>query len=144
MKRLAAVSALLLPFGFSSAAQIAALDAAMPCPAGHLTTPTIEQALSAARRAIVYGHSVSAQGHTFKLTNTNTPVIRAEALGALTDQQKLEDGYWRFVARTCGKSVAQESWAVVFSIGVAPMPSVATRIAFATRTSSGTVVYGTR
>jgi hypothetical protein len=110
------------------------------CPTALAADPgTIDQAISAARRLFIIGHTTHAQGRTFRLTVRDDPVIAAVLVSATWAGSPVPNAEQvrRAAVRRCGRRTANASWLVVVNIPQVLLAQNSLRPVVIVRTPSG-------
>jgi uncharacterized protein YjhX (UPF0386 family) len=113
--------------------------AAVRCPAGGVAGfGTVDEAIAAARRLRISGKTISSQGHTYRLTPKNSPVLEVVQLAPdggrpLPGAAELR----RIATRRCGKKLAAAAWAVAINIPFVQIAASSEEVAFVVKTTRG-------
>jgi hypothetical protein len=106
--------------------------------------PNVDEVISAARRLLIIGHAAIVQGHRYRLTVKENPVLAAVSLSSpVTPGMNAPEpvAYRRIAVRRCGQAIASRSWAVVYAFPQTTVTSFSIRIAFLVHTSNGWRAY---
>jgi hypothetical protein len=123
---------------------VAALASASRCPRHTIARPApVDEVLEAARRIVVRGKTISSQGHTYRLTAKNTPIIAAVRLAPFAAGPEIPGALAlrRLAVKKCGHVVAERSWAVVIEFPLAQIARTNRALTFLTLTRDGWRAY---
>jgi hypothetical protein len=110
------------------------------CPR-HVRFPAgnIDDAVAAARRLLIEGHTVTSQGVVHRLTAKNTPILAAVELAPLGAAKPIPgaSALRRQAASRCGASTARSAWAIVIDYPLIQIAAQSVRVSFVVRTDDG-------
>lgn len=113
--------------------------AAVRCPSGPIAGfGTVDGAIAAARRLRISGKTISSQGHTYRLTPKNSPVLEVVQLAPGGGRPLPGAAQLRQIAtRRCGRRLAAAAWAVVIDYPFVQIAASSEGVSFVVKTRGG-------